>query len=77
MTSLPSIKAGEVLQVLLKADFYIHRQRGSHARLLHHKNSALRVTLPIHNKDVSEKTLRRIIRQAGLTDEKFLELLRD
>jgi predicted RNA binding protein YcfA (HicA-like mRNA interferase family) len=76
MTSLPSIKAKELLQALLKADFYIRHQRGSHARLFHHRNPVLRVTIPVHSKDVPEGTVRRIIKQSGLTDDEFLELLK-
>lgn len=76
MPSLPTVKGREVLEALLKGGFYIHHQRGSHARLFHKSRSELRVTVPIHNKDLPEKTLRAIIKQADLTEEEFLELLR-
>lgn len=35
----------------------------------------LRVTIPFHNKDLSPKTLKSIIDQAGLTVEEFIDLL--
>jgi len=76
MPALPTLKAHEVLQVLLKANFYIHHQRGSHARLFHRTRSELRVTLPIHKKDLPEKTLRSILKQADLTEKEFLKLLK-
>jgi predicted RNA binding protein YcfA (HicA-like mRNA interferase family) len=33
------------------------------------------VTIPMHNKDVPIKTLRSIIRQAGLSPEEFIALV--
>ncbi|MBL7062557.1 MAG: type II toxin-antitoxin system HicA family toxin [Dehalococcoidia bacterium] len=76
MPSLPSIKGREVLRVLLKGGFYIHHQKGSHARLFHKDKPELRVTLPVHTKDLPERTLRRILKQADLTEEEFLTLLK-
>jgi predicted RNA binding protein YcfA (HicA-like mRNA interferase family) len=75
MPPLPVLRAKEVLRALLSAGFYIHHQTGSHARLFHHTKIELRVTVPIHNKELPPKTLKSIIRQAGLTVEEFLELL--
>ena len=77
MPALPTLKDREVLQALLKGDFYIHHQRGSHVRLFHLSRPALGVTVPIHNKDLPEKTLRTILKQADLTEEEFLGLLKD
>ncbi len=76
MPTLPVLKGREVLQALLKGKFYVHHQRGSHARLFHRTRPDLKVTVPIHNKDLPEKTLRAILKQAGLSDEEFLILLR-
>jgi predicted RNA binding protein YcfA (HicA-like mRNA interferase family) len=77
MPSLPSIKGREVLQALVRGGFYIHHQKGSHARLFHKVRPELRITLPVHSKDLPEKTLRRILKQADLTDNEFLKLLRE
>lgn len=73
--SLPALKPKEVLQALLKAGFYIHHQTGSHARLFHRERADLRVTIPIHSKDLPMGTLHRILKQAGLTVEEFKKLL--
>ena len=75
MPQLPVLKAKEVLRVLLNAGFYIHHQAGSHARLFHPTKTELRVTIPIHNKELPPKTLKSIIRQAGYTVEELLKLL--
>jgi predicted RNA binding protein YcfA (HicA-like mRNA interferase family) len=68
MTSLPTLKSREIVQALIKGGFYVHHQKGSHDRLFHHQRSELKVTVPIHGKDMPEKTLRRIVKQADLTE---------
>lgn len=75
MDSLPVIKPREVINALLRGGFYLHHQTGSHARLIHKTRADLRVTVPTHSKDIPKGTLRRIIRQAGLTVDEFLQLL--
>jgi predicted RNA binding protein YcfA (HicA-like mRNA interferase family) len=75
MPLLPVLKPNEVLRALRRDGFYIHHHSGSHARLLHQIHTELRVTIPIHNKDLPAKTLRSIVRQAGLSVEEFLDLL--
>jgi predicted RNA binding protein YcfA (HicA-like mRNA interferase family) len=73
---LPVLKPKQVVAALLRAGFYVHHQRGSHARMLHALRPELRVTVPIHNKDLPPSFLKhRILRQAGLTEEQFLKLL--
>ncbi|MBZ5566011.1 MAG: type II toxin-antitoxin system HicA family toxin [Acidobacteriia bacterium] len=66
------MKAKEVVRVLERAGFYIHHQKGSHARLLHRTRHDLRVTIPIHSKDLPPSLLKRILKQAGLSEEEFL-----
>jgi predicted RNA binding protein YcfA (HicA-like mRNA interferase family) len=73
---LPVILAREAVQALERAGFYIHHTTGSHAQLKHQTNPALRVTVPLHGKDLPRGTLRSIIRQAGLTVDRFVALLR-
>lgn len=76
MAKLPVLKPKQVVAALERAGFYIQRQRGSHARLLHCTRPDLHVTVPIHNKDIPPSLLKhRILKQAGLTDEEFLSLL--
>ena len=75
MDSLPVIKPREVINALIRGGFYLHHQTGSHARLVHKTRPDLRVTVSIHSKDIPKGTLKRIIRQADLSVEKFLQLL--
>ena len=73
---LPVLKPKEVIAALLRAGFYVHHQRGSHARLLHRTRLDLRVTISVHSKDVPPSLLKyRILKQADLTEEEFLRLL--
>jgi predicted RNA binding protein YcfA (HicA-like mRNA interferase family) len=72
---LPVLKAKEVVRALERAGFYVHHQAGSHARLLHSSRSDLRVTIPIHSKDIPPFLLKRILKQAGLSEEEFVRLL--
>lgn len=75
MVSLPILKPKQVLRALLRAGFYIHHQTGSHARLFHKTKSHLRVTIPLHSKDIPRATLFRIIKQAELSKKEFLKYL--
>jgi predicted RNA binding protein YcfA (HicA-like mRNA interferase family) len=64
-----------VVRVLERAGFCIHHKVGSHARLLHRDRNDLHVTVPIHSKDLPPALLRRILKQADLSIDEFLELL--
>jgi predicted RNA binding protein YcfA (HicA-like mRNA interferase family) len=77
MPKLPILKGKQVIDALVstKGGFFIHHQRGSHVRLKHTSKKNLRVTVPIHSKDLPEKTLRRILKQSGLSEEEFTRLL--
>ncbi len=72
---LPSLTPRKVLQVLTGVGFYIHHTSGSHHILRHPTKQSVRVTLPWHNRDLKQGTLRSIIEQAGFTTEEFAELL--
>jgi predicted RNA binding protein YcfA (HicA-like mRNA interferase family) len=76
MPKIPPLNGHEVLRILLKAGFYVHHQSGSHARLFHNVRSDLRVTIPIHNKELPDKTLQHILKQADVSKEEFLRLRR-
>lgn len=75
MPKLPRIPASLVVSALKRASFYIYHQAGSHAQLRHPSKTKLRITIPVHKKDLAPKTLKTIIRQAGMTVEEFIGLL--
>jgi predicted RNA binding protein YcfA (HicA-like mRNA interferase family) len=72
---LPILKAKEVVRALERAGFYIHHQTGSHARLFHQTKRELRVTVPIHARDLPTGLIKRILRQAQLTEEEFIKFI--
>lgn len=73
--SLPTIRPKLVIRVLERAGFIVRRVSGSHYILKHPNKPTLRVTVPYHNHDLKRGTLQSIVKQAGLTNEEFLELL--
>ena len=75
MALLPILKPKQVIQAHQRAGFYIHHQTGSHARLFHRTKSHLRVTIPVHSRDIPLATLVRIIKQAEISREEFLKFL--
>ncbi len=75
MPKLPRIPSSLVIRALKRAHFYEFHQSGSHIQLRHLDNSSLRITIPFHRKDLTPKTLKSIIEQAGLTVEEFINLL--
>jgi mRNA interferase HicA len=73
MTIVPQVPARVVLRKLERAAFRIVHQRGSHVKLFH-PHSKRKVTIPVHPGDIGKKLIGRILKQAGLTVEDFLEL---
>ena len=72
---LPALKPRRVIRALQRADFFVHHVSGGHYTLRHRHRTDLRVTVAYHNRDLKPKTLRAIIRQAGLTVDESIELL--
>ena len=72
MPKLPALTAKEVIRALEKAGFSFVRQKGSHRIFV---KDAIGITVPYHSGDLRKSTLHKIIRQAKLTPEEFLELL--
>jgi len=75
VAKLPRIPSLLAIRALKRACFYEFHQSGSHIQLRHLDNPSLRVTIPFHRKDLTPKTLKSIIKQAGLTVDEFIELL--
>lgn len=68
--------AEKVVKALQKAGFEVVRQRGSHIFMRHHDGRA--TVVPFHKgEDLGRGLLRSIIRDAELTREEFLALLRE
>lgn len=71
---LPRVSGKNAIKALLHAGFVIHRVKGSHY-MLKHPETGRRVTVPYQRHEIAPKTLGFILKQAGITAEKFRELL--
>ncbi|MBI2023157.1 type II toxin-antitoxin system HicA family toxin [Candidatus Giovannonibacteria bacterium] len=75
MPKLPRIPSALVIKALKRAGFYEYHQSGSHIQLRHSAKQQLRVTIPFHRKELTPKTLKSIIKQAGLAVYEFIKLI--
>ena len=74
MTRLPTLHSRKVIKALEKAGFVLERQRGSHYQMRHPQKN-LRTVIPVHGVDIKRSLLKLILKQAGLSEEEFQELL--
>ncbi len=76
MPRLPVVNGRETIRALERGGFLVHEVGGSHHALIH-PTAGRRVAVPVHGgRDLKPGTLRRIIRDAGLTVEEFIGLLK-
>lgn len=77
MTRLPRASGKDVVQALQRGGFRLSHIRGSHHYLRKPGTSGLLV-VPVHgNRALPGGTLGSILRQAGLTAEELMHLLRE
>jgi predicted RNA binding protein YcfA (HicA-like mRNA interferase family) len=73
--NVPSVNYPEVVAALKRAGWVVVRQRGSHIRLHRQTPTGLKkLTVPAH-KPIKRTTLAKILADAELAVEDFLELL--
>lgn len=73
---LANIRAKEVIRALQRAGYFIHETSGSHVQMKHPGRPG-RVTVPYHQRfGLPKRIVKSILKQAGLTNKQFLELLR-
>lgn len=73
MVKLPRVSGEEVKRALERAGFRKVSQRGSHVKMRHADGRT--VIIPMH-RELAAGTLRSILRQAKLTLDELLELLK-
>jgi len=74
MSILPQVSGKEVILALSKIGYKKDRQKGSHIVLRQTDYPHRRIVVPNH-KELAKGTLRKIIKQTGLTLEEFKKLL--
>lgn len=75
MSIIPILTPKRLLAIMLKAGFRIVRQKGSHIWLT---NPITRksTTIAMHTKDFSRKMITTILKQAGISIQELLRLLK-
>lgn len=74
MPPLPILNARQIIAAVEKAGFEVVRQKGSHVRLRHADGRV--TTVPVHKgQEIGRGLLRKILRDADLTREEFVQLL--
>ncbi len=73
MGSLPTISGRQAREAFIKDGWNFARQRGSHMILIKPGHLAS-LSVPDH-KELAKGTLRGLLRSAGMTPEKFIELI--
>ncbi|MEO8615859.1 MAG: type II toxin-antitoxin system HicA family toxin [Luteolibacter sp.] len=74
MAALPTINGRQALAAFQKDGWSFARQRGSHMILIKPGHIAS-LSIPDH-KELAKGTMRGLLRSAGMTPERFIELLR-
>ncbi len=74
MSKLPVVSGQDMVKALAKFDYLFDHQRGSHVILRQNFEPFRRITIPNH-KEIARGTLRKIIRETGLTVKEFTTLL--
>jgi len=74
MTRLKQVKAREIIGVLKKFGFTEAGQTGSHRFFVDEKRN-IQTSVPIHSGDIGRGLLKKILKQAGISEAEFCELL--
>ena len=76
MPKIPPISPNKLVKILEKSGFKVIRQKGSHVIMINDKRT--RIVIPIHpGKDIKPGLVRAIMREAGISREKFVALLKE
>lgn len=76
MPKITPVSPFKLIKILEKAGFRIIRQKGSHVIMMNDRK--VRIVIPVHpGKDIKPGLVRAIMREAGISREKFLKLLKE
>lgn len=71
---LPGVRAKELISALEKAGFEFQRQSGGHVSL-RHSDTVRTVIVPVHSRELPRWLLKKIIKDADLSEDEFRKLL--
>ena len=76
MPKIRPLSSQRLIKILEKIGFKIIRQKGSHVIMINDRDT--RIVIPVHpGKDVKPGLIRAIIKEAGLSREEFLRILKE
>jgi len=76
LPKIPPISPNKIVKILEKEGFKVIRQKGSHVIMINSRKT--RIVIPVHpGKDIKPGLIRAILREAGISREKFLKLLKE
>ena len=73
MSRLPAITLKQMVRVVERIGFVFDHQRGSHAYYVHPDGRI--TTIAMHTKDLPRGTMKKIMRDIGINENEFRELL--
>ncbi|HEY4480384.1 MAG TPA: type II toxin-antitoxin system HicA family toxin [Candidatus Paceibacterota bacterium] len=74
MSRLPQVNYRKVISALKRAGFEEYNQIGSHLILVNEAEN-LQTSIPIHSGDIGRGLLKKILKQAKISEEEFRKLL--
>ena len=75
MSKLPAVTGGEAIKAFEKHGFVLVHIRGSH-HIMKKEGHPARLSVPVHGgKDMTRRTLEKLIKLAGLTKKECIALL--
>jgi predicted RNA binding protein YcfA (HicA-like mRNA interferase family) len=75
LARLPGVRANQVIRALQHAGFVRQRQNSTSHVLLRHAITRRTTVVPVHSKELPRWLLKKIIKDAGLSEDEFRELL--
>ena len=75
MPKLPTFTYRKLIKILEQSGFQIDHTTRSHF-IFYNKINKKRVTVPVHRKELPKGTIMSILREAGISKEELLRLLK-
>lgn len=74
--ALPIVSERKVIKALTKAEFQVAGRKGSHVKLKKRVDDKVLIVIVPDHEELARGTLKAILRQANMTRENFLKLLK-
>jgi predicted RNA binding protein YcfA (HicA-like mRNA interferase family) len=75
LARLPGARAKEAIHALQRAGFVAERQKATSHLILRHPLTKRTTSVPIHSQELPRWLLKKIIKDAGLSEDQFRSLL--